>query len=670
MSTQVRCLCRRLFVFLALVGLFFGLCVPASLAKPPSFPDELTASMLSPQDVKTLSDGGVSVEEFVKRWSPWYRACMRVADSQVFVQNLTCYNEKINTVMPGHNGEFPAVGLDVAGLVSHMVSEQVRPFITGGTSTLDADIAGYVAQVNAHANGAGALGGLAAGTGGWLAGLAGVNAGVVDAVSNPTGQVDKMVNRLKTDSVGAMDKGLSYVTHTLSFDANATWFRQTYAAAAGVGLFLLAYTLIAAVMRASSGRLPASEAFGAVGASLAYGIIGLTFTPVFAYVLSGLSDALSEGVASWIGSNPDAIASSLLNPGLALTTDNSPLGWFGAVLIYVLFFLAALSLLITFAAQLVATYLGAVGLGVMWGMVMTPRGRKNVARACIYVACLIFTKPLILFFVGAVMRLSNAYAASNDGWSTDPMGTFMRVLVCLVAVMMVATSPAALAKFVPISSSFDFGSRFSGGFTGGFVGAGVGAAAFGRRLRSLAPRLPARTPRLGAGAGAGGGISSLSGADAPPDTPGSAAPTSSSGGVGASVASPRAAGGAGTAADGWPKRRTGSSRTGFPVRLNGRTRSRALDAAYATRPGSPVGDPSTPSTPGAPSAPAVPRGGDMLRGVARSAPGVARGATRVAGGALGVGAAVAGTAISAAATATRVVSYPIVEAARAASHHK
>lgn len=665
MSTQVRCFCRRLFVFFALVGLFFGLCVPASLAKPPSFPDELTASMLSPQDVKTLSDGGVSVEEFVRRWSPWYRACMRVADSQVFVQNLTCYNEKINTVMPGHNGEFPAVGLDVAGLVSHMVSEQVRPLLAGGTSTLDADIAGYVAQVNAQANGAGVLGGLAAGTGGWLAGLSGVNAGVVDAVSNPTGQVDKMVNRLKTDSVGAMDKGLSYVTHTLSFDANATWFRQTYAAAAGVGLFLLAYTLIAAVMRASSGRLPASEAFGAVGASLAYGIIGLTFTPVFAYVLSGLSDALSEGVASWIGSNPDAIASSLLNPGLALTTDNSPLGWFGAVLIYVLFFLAALSLLITFAAQLVATYLGAVGLGVMWGMVMTPRGRKNVARACIYVACLIFTKPLILFFVGAVMRLSNAYAASNDGWSTDPMGTFMRVLVCLVAVMMVATSPAALAKFVPISSSFDFGSRFSGGFTGGFVGAGVGAAAFGRRLRSLAPRLAARPPRLGAGAGVGGlGGSSFASA---PDAVGGAPVSASSGGASGMSVPPKRR--TGSSAAGLPKRRTGSSRTGFPVRLNGRTRSRALDAAYATRPSSPVGGPSTPSTPGAP-APAVPRGGDMLRGVAHAAPGVARGATRVAGGALGVGAAVAGTAISAAATATRVVSYPIVEAARAASHHK
>ena len=666
MSTQIRNFSRRLFVFLALVGLFFGLGLSPSFAKPPSFPDELTASMLSPQDVKTLSDGGVSVEEFVRRWSPWYRACMRVADSQVFVQNLTCYNEKINTVMPGHNGEFPAVGLDVAGLVSHMVSEQVRPFIAGGTSTLDADIAGYVAKVNAQANGAGVLGGLAAGAGGWLAGLAGVNAGMVDAVSNPTGQVDKMVNRLKTDSVGAMDKGLSYVTHTLSFDANATWFRQTYAAAAGVGLFLLAYTLIAAVMRASSGRLPASEAFGAVGASLAYGIIGLTFTPVFAYVLSGLSDALSEGVASWIGSNPDAIASSLLNPGLALTTDNSPLGWFGAVLIYVLFFLAALSLLITFAAQLVATYLGAVGLGVMWGMVMTPRGRKNVARACIYVACLIFTKPLILFFVGAVMRLSNAYAASNDGWSTDPMGTFMRVLVCLVAVMMVATSPAALAKFVPISSSFDFGSRFSGGFTGGFVGAGVGAAAFGRRLRSLAPRPASRSPRLGAGAGVGGlGDSSFASA---PDVVGGAPVSASSGGASGMSVPPKRR--TGSSADGLPKRRTGSSRTGFPVRLNGRARSRALDAAYATRPGSPVGGPSTPSTPGAPSAPAVPRGGDMLRGVARSAPGVARGATRVAGGALGVGAAVAGTAISAAATATRVVSYPIVEAARAASHHK
>jgi myosin heavy chain IB len=333
---------------------------------------------------------------------------------------------------------------------------------------------------------------------------AGVDKNVVEAVSNPSSQVAKFVNQLKKDGVGAISEAIKLMNSAFRFEADADWFRSTYAAAAGVGLLLLAGNFVVGIARAGRGNLPASEAFGRLGASLLLGMAGLLFTPALAYTVSTVVDAAGDGVASLVGASQDSLTGSLLNPTTAMTTDSTPLGWMGAILVFVLCFIAGVMLMLSLAAQLVTAYFSAVALGVMWGFATSEKGRERLKRVGAFFLSALIAKPVILFFLWVAMKVSAAYSATVDGWSQNPMETLFRVTLSLIAVVMVASSPAWVAKFIPVaggaSGGFSRGGFLSGGVAGGAVG---GAAAFlGDRMRRFSPVRSHRS----AGTASGGSV--------------------------------------------------------------------------------------------------------------------------------------------------------------------
>ena len=159
-------------------------------------------------------------------------------------------------------------------------------------------------------------------------------------------------------------------------------------------------------------------------------------------------------------------------------------------------------LMLSLAAQLVTAYFSAVALGVMWGFATSEKGRERLKRVGAFFLSALIAKPVILFFLWVAMKMSAAYSATVDGWSENPMGTLMRVTLSLIAVLMVAVSPAWVAKFIPVaggaSGGFSRGGFLSGGVAGGAMG---GAAAFlGDRMRRFSPVRPYRS----AGAASGG----------------------------------------------------------------------------------------------------------------------------------------------------------------------
>ncbi|WP_294633425.1 hypothetical protein [uncultured Rothia sp.] len=441
---------------------------------------------------------------------------------------------------------------------------------------------------------------------------AGVDKNVVEAVSNPSGQVAKFVNQLKKDGVGAISEAIKLMNSAFRFEADADWFRSTYAAAAGIGLVLLAGNFVVGITRAARGNLPASEAFGRLGASLVFGMGGLLFTPALAYSVSTLVDSAGDGVATLVGASQDSLTGSLLNPTTAMTTDSTPLGWMGAILVFVLCFIAGVMLMLSLAAQLVTAYFSAVALGVMWGFATSEKGRERLKRVGAFFLSALIAKPVILFFLWVAMKISAAYSATVDGWSENPMETLMRVTLSLIAVLMVAVSPACVAKFIPVtggaSGGFSRGGFLSGGLSGSVMG---GAVAFlGDRMRRFSPVRPHRS----AGAASGGSVVSA-GASAGGDS----GPGAPSGGV--VRRSPRT----GAGFDRGP--RAGGS--GAPAPGGGQGSGGRLN-------------------------------GDTLRGVARGIGGPAGAGVRGAGTALGA----AGRGVQ---SASRAVSSPLLDAAAGAA---
>lgn len=547
MKDQLKCALRGLHkglvqaftVVLVAIGTCF-MCVSAALAAhPDGWPETLSVDMLSDaqkaQIAAAYSDKPEqgTPEAFVDMWGAWWAACLSSNDSSesvaLYKRDWLCEE----TWSPDASGSIVQQDHEIftdwqggTGLLQALVGNYSQG-MSGRNK--DSTIAAATASMNTKVGGGNKD---AQNTSWYSAGTltaAGVDKNVVEAVSNPSSQIAKFVNQLKKDGVGAISEAIKLMNSAFRFEADADWFRSTYAAAAGIGLLLLAGNFVVGITRAARGNLPASEAFGKLGASLVCGMGGLLFTPALAYSVSTLVDSAGDGVATLVGASQDSLTGSLLNPTTAMTTDSTPLGWMGTILVFVLCFIAGVMLMLSLAAQMVTAYFSAVALGVMWGFATSEKGRERLKRVGAFFLSALIAKPVILFFLWVAMRVSAAYSATVDGWSENPMETLFRVTVSLIAVVMVAVSPAWVAKFIPVaggaSGGFSRGSLASGAAGGAVSGAAV---AFGSRMERFSS---ASRYRSGSRQGT-------------PGTPGGSGPSGGSGGSGTPGGHGRQGGGA------------------------------------------------------------------------------------------------------------------------------
>ena len=637
MKEQLQCVRRGLrkglvqafTVVLVAIGTCF-MCVSAALAAhPDGWPETLSVDMLSDEQKAQIAAAYSGVPEqgtpeaFVDMWGAWWAACLSSNESTesvaLYKQSWLCETHEEFHETSGRTSKDHETFTDWqggTGLLQALVGNYSQG-IHGRNK--DSTIAAATASMNTKAGG----GNKDAQNTSWAVAGAATTAGVdknfVEAVSNPSSQIAKFVNQLKKDGVGAISEAIKLMNSAFSFEADADWFRSTYAAATGVGLLLLAGNFVVGITRAARGNLPASEAFGCLGASLLLGLAGLLFTPALAYTVSTVVDAAGDGVATLVGASQDSLTGSLLNPTTAMTTDSTPLGWMGTILVFVLCFIAGVMLMLSLAAQLVTAYFSAVALGVMWGFATSEKGRERLKRVGAFFLSALIAKPVILFFLWVAMKISAAYSATVDGWSENPMGTLMRVNLSLIAVLMVAVSPAWVAKFIPVaggaSGGFSRGGFLSGGVAGGAVG---GAAAFlGDRMRRFSPVRPHRS------AGATSGGSGVSAGASAGGEPGPGVPS------GGSV------------------RRSLRTGAGFD-------QGTRAGGSATTSGGSGV------SAPGGDQGSGGRLNGDTLRGVARGIGGPAGAGVRGAGVALGA----AGRGVQG---ASRAVSSPLLDAAAGAA---
>lgn len=518
--SQCRSLTRAVSVLLGLIvafALLFGASAPASAdpvinTKTDGMPSEIDLSWVSQDHMKNVSEDEMA--SFKAHVQVAWRNCATV------VNDLLAKDKKFFDVMvEGTCRESPSLlkqlmdpsanagmirtihfdKVDVGWLASYLA--QQTPEVTSVIP--DAFYEAVQGADSARVNGGGVLEQFTAA----IAQAAGVPGGVVQAVANPTGAADAMLNRWKEDTSAGMAQALGSLSDGLAFDASYTSFRQAYAAAAGVGLVLLAGGSLAALVSWRRSELPASEVASRWAVALGGGFLGLLFTPALLYVVSEASSVFSDGVVSWMGTDAGTLSGSLLDPFVSMDTEHTLLGWLGVLLLILLMLVGVVMITATFAIQWLVAYLGGVGLGLLWGLAPLPGGRRRLAQAGAVVVGAIIARPLILFMLGVAMRITNQWAPSADGWSTDPSGTFYGIILSVGALIMACLAPASLVRFVPALSSRRLGSSFAGGLAGGLAGAGMGASMLAGRMMSFSPRR--RLGSSGSSASGGGAGSSM-----------------------------------------------------------------------------------------------------------------------------------------------------------------
>lgn len=323
----------------------------------------------------------------------------------------------------------------------------------------------------------------------------------VKFIANPQWGWQGWLNSMKDDGVSMFTSVMKSVTGATSFDPTAEWWRETYAAAAGVGIVMLAIGMFSTAWQHSHGKIGPAEARDAM---LLYPLIAVVMTifgPPIAWALTYVSTGLSAGVIEWMG--PDVVTFLERGAGFALLTSKIPGGGIMGFVIFGLLVLGALGVWGMFLFQTISAYvLGAVS-GTAWGMSANPRWRAKALAVPSFVAALIFAQPVMLFVLGVVTKLSNA-ADLTPASADEGLRLMTNALVTVIALVIVAFSPIALLKWFPLLPDGADSVRSSGpvGMTAAVGAAGstaqTAAMARARSGGGARPQAGTRAPTTGA----------------------------------------------------------------------------------------------------------------------------------------------------------------------------
>lgn len=270
---------------------------------------------------------------------------------------------------------------------------------------------------------------------------------VVAFVANAQFGWQAFLNGMKEDGVSMFSSVMKSVTETSSFDPTAQWWRDTYAAAAGIGMALLALGLFSTAWQHSRGLLGPVEARDAMLLYPMIAVVMTVFGPPFAWSLTYVASGLSAGIIDWMG--PDVVTFLERGAGFVFLTSKIPGGGIMGFIIFLLLVVGALGVWGMFLFQTVSAYvLGAVA-GASWGMSANPRWRAKALAVPMFVVALIFAQPAMLFVLGVVTKMTNAIDLTPTS-ADEGLRLLTNALMTVIALVIVAFSPIALLKWFPL----------------------------------------------------------------------------------------------------------------------------------------------------------------------------------------------------------------------------
>lgn len=339
--------------------------------------------------------------------------------------------------------------------------------------------------------------------------IAGAGEGLVEGavdtakfIANPASGFDDLVNTTRDSAVDLLNKVMGEIVNIGNPDFGAEWWRESYAAAGGIGLFVAAIITVLLLKDGSADKLSPSQVAEGMQYLVA-GIGGMVFAPPIIYVIQGAIADVNRGMVNWGGE--DLYETVLKGEIFSMTAPLIPGGTLMGLFFFGMLFLGAFAVFIMFIAQGMGAYLVAAGMAIAFGMLAHPKWRAKGLRVPVLLVGILLSKPLLLFVMTVLFKMINSFDPLGQLVS-DPLATLGNGVMILLALATIGLAPWTAFKFVPLLPS---GSEIDGG------GANPAAAAGGAIAGSLMTKVA--MDRMGSQSGGGGGGS------AQPSSPGPSA---------------------------------------------------------------------------------------------------------------------------------------------------
>ena len=311
-------------------------------------------------------------------------------------------------------------------------------------------------------------------------------------IDDPQSAFEDIVNMLKEGAVDFLNKVMGELVNIGNADFSAEWWRNAYAAAGGIGLFVAAVMMIMVLKDAARDRISAHQ----LGESFQYlmgGIISMVWAPVLAYVVQNMIAAFNRGIIAWGGE--DIYETVLEGAIFSVTANLMPGGVLMGLVFWFILFIGAVLVFVMFIAQGMAVYMTSVGMAIAFGMLAHPRWRSKALRVPMLVLGIMLAKPTLLFVITVLFMMIQSFKPLNL-LGQDALQTLGEGCMIILALLAVGLAPWVAFKFIPLLPD---GSEVDGG---GFNPASAAAGAAGGMMMTVGMR---RMQTSGGGAGGGGG---------------------------------------------------------------------------------------------------------------------------------------------------------------------
>lgn len=311
-------------------------------------------------------------------------------------------------------------------------------------------------------------------------------------IDDPQSAFEDIVNMLKEGAVDFLNKVMGELVNIGNADFSAEWWRNAYAAAGGIGLFVAAVMMIMVLKDAARDRISAHQ----LGESFQYlmgGIISMVWAPVLAYVVQNMIAAFNRGIIAWGGE--DIYETVLEGAIFSITANLMPGGVLMGLVFWFILFIGAALVFVMFIAQGMAVYMTSVGMAIAFGMLAHPRWRSKALRVPMLVLGIMLAKPTLLFVITVLFMMIQSFKPLNL-LGQDALQTLGEGCMIILALLAVGLAPWVAFKFIPLLPD---GSEVDGG---GFNPASAAAGAAGGMMMTVGMR---RMQTAGGGAGGDGG---------------------------------------------------------------------------------------------------------------------------------------------------------------------
>ncbi|WIX98185.1 hypothetical protein QRX60_29415 [Amycolatopsis mongoliensis] len=264
-----------------------------------------------------------------------------------------------------------------------------------------------------------------------------------DFVADPSTPLDELANSVHSSAFDLVKQVLNGLGGQGDVDPASPGFLTQYAAAAGIGLVIMAFSAVFAVVH-SMRRGGRDDLRESLFKYLPSAVFLITFSPAIGVLVINAANAATQGIADW-GAATIGKTGSRVDTLAGITADKLPGGTFVGLIVSVLIVAGALGVFIVLAVEKIGLPVAGIIAGVGWGMLVHPLWRLKALRAPALWLGLVFAKPALFLLLAAAFGAFGAAGAEPDG-----VAGLIQLCLLVVALALAGAGPLLLVRKFPV----------------------------------------------------------------------------------------------------------------------------------------------------------------------------------------------------------------------------